>query len=114
MRLEMPKIDFARDFVVGYFLGDGANCDGEVASVVHMAEEHVRIRVTTSTFQFTSFGPEPDPGVRMRSFGLWVIERHPGPIVPEREPLGLKDEVPTWDEVSRWPALCWSCPNVVD
>lgn len=97
----VPKIDFLRYCVVGYFRGDGVNCDGEVATEVHVANGQVRIRFTTSTFQTASLGPDPDPGVKTRSFGLWVIERHKGLIVLERERMGLKDEAPSWSEVAR-------------
>ncbi|NUQ68000.1 MAG: hypothetical protein HUU18_06940 [Phycisphaerales bacterium] len=101
MPSEMQWLDIACYFVVGYFRGDGVNCDGEVATEVQVANGQVRIRFTTSTFQTASLGPDPDPGVKTRSFGLWVIERHKGPIVFERERMGLKDEAPSWIEVAR-------------
>lgn len=98
-----PKIDFSRYIVVGAFAGATTNQDGEVAEMVGIEAELVRVRYVPSTFQSASaIGGEPDRGVATTPYGLWVIERTEKPIVIEQGARGLKPEPIAWKEVKRF------------
>lgn len=97
-----PKIDFSRFMVVGVFGGATTNTDGEVAQSVTIADDRVRVRYESSTFQTASFGGQGDPGVKTAPFGLWVVEASDLPVVIEQARRGLKDSPVSWKEVKRF------------
>jgi len=102
-RYAAPVIDFNRFMVVGAFSGATTNQDGEVAEMVGVEPNLVRVRYVPSTFQSAvAIGGEADHGVATTPFGLWVVERTEKPIVIERGERGLKAEPIQWKEVKRF------------
>ena len=89
----VPQVDFERCQVIAIFRGEGWNCNGEY--LVSMTDRGAgwRLRVDSSTFQ--TFGPDGG-GVRVTSYGMFVIPRGMGSITLESNVQALKGLPPEW------------------
>lgn len=97
-----PEVDFSRFMVIAFFRGESWNGDGERVESIDENDERVRIRFDKMSYQ--TFGPGGG-GVRVRTYGIWVIDRTSKPIVLEENVQGLKNEPATWKERHRFAAL---------
>jgi hypothetical protein len=101
-----PEIDFSRFMVVAYFRGASHNSDGERVESIDVTPERVRIRFESAGFQTASVTPgQPDRGVPVEPFGIWVIDRTNLPIVIEENVQELLDRPPVWKERHQFEAL---------
>lgn len=99
-----PLIDFERWMVVGCFRGDAWNANGEYVQSIARRGDEILVRWDAATFQ--TMGPEPDGGgIRVRTFGLWVVPRTDRAIVLEENVQGLIGEPPKWKEQHRFEAI---------
>jgi hypothetical protein len=96
-----PQVDFERCMVVAYFRGLATNEDGETVRAVDEADEHVRIRFVSDTFQTASFDGSGGT-VRTSPFGIWVLPATTKAVVVEEGNAELKDRPLKWREVHRF------------
>jgi len=100
----IPRVDFEQSIVVAFFRGPSRVDDGEIVKDVLKQGDTLVIRFDALTFQTMSFGDEPEPAYDCTPYGIWVLDRHDGPIVIEEGQRRLIQAPPEWVEVHRWPA----------
>lgn len=94
-----PEIDFERCMVVAVFRGDAWNCNGEFVESIAETDDQIRLRFDSLTFQTS--GPDGG-GVRVRPFGIWVLDHNTKPLVIEENTQGLLNRPPIWTEKQRF------------
>ena len=97
-----PAIDFDTCMVIAVFRGEAWNTNGEFVESIAEVDGAVRVRFDSSTFQ--TIGPDGG-GVRVTSFGIWIIAKTARPIVVEENVQGMINRPPKWKEQWRFPRL---------
>ena len=95
----VPVVDFDRFEVVACFRGDSWNSNGEHIESIEPGPDRVLIRYDSMSYQ--TAGPDGG-GVKVKPFGIWVIDRTDMPIVMEENVQGLIGQPPIWKEMHRF------------
>jgi hypothetical protein len=95
----VPVIDFDRFEVVAYFRGDSWNSIGEYGESIQPGPDQVLIRYDSMSYQ--TAGPDGG-GVKVKPFGIWVIDRSDRSIAMEENVQSLIGQPPIWKEQHRF------------
>jgi hypothetical protein len=102
----VPAIDFDRYMIVACFTGKDRVNDGEFVQEIHRRDDTLVIRYASLSFQTAISDPNVKlPDLTCMPYGIWLIERHEGPIVIEQDKHRLLTEPPNWVEVHRFDRL---------
>jgi hypothetical protein len=102
----VPLVDFDRHMIIASFGGDDSVNDGEQVQQVFRDGDALVIRFASLTFQTAVIDPDADlRPLTCTPYGIWVVERHAGPVRIEQDKDRLLTEPPNWVEVHTFDAL---------
>lgn len=93
-----PRVDFTACEAIFIFGGDATNTNGFRVDDIIESDDAVTVRYDAITFQTSSFGEEPDPGVKARPWAMVLIEATDKTIFLEENVQGLIGGDPIWKQ----------------